>query len=171
MARHWLVLSLIAVAGLSSGQPPLSPAAFPELPKKIRVDLQKRRCKIPQIFEDKQSANVIHGEFAKPGQTDWAVLRQIGRTTSIWIFWNGSEIKPTRFASSSIESSTEFTEDGRTGNIRGISTVGKREIMASYRLFKPPPIDHQGIADGLAGKASSINYLYRGKWLGWASSD
>ncbi len=117
---------------------------------------------------------MIHGEFAKPGQTDWAVLRQIGRTTSIWIFWNGSEIKPTRFASSSIESSTEFTEDGRTGNMRGISTVGKRQIMASYRLFggtKPPPIDHQGIDDGLAGKASGINYLYRGKWIGWASSD
>jgi hypothetical protein len=174
MTRLLLVLYLVAVASSSFGQPTLSPAAFPELPKNIRADLQKRRCRIPQIFEDKRRANVIHGEFAKPGQTDWAVLCQIGRTTSILIFWNGSEIDPTRLASSSIDSSTEFTEDGRTGNIRGISTVGKRQIMASYRLSggtKPPLIDHQGIDDGLAGKASSINYFYRGKWIGWTSSD
>ena len=38
--------------------------------------------------------NVIKGEFAKPGQIDWAVLCSIGRVSSILVFWSGSETNP-----------------------------------------------------------------------------
>lgn len=44
---------------------------FPELPNNLVVELKRRGCTIPQPY---RQANVIRGEFAKPGQTDSAVL-------------------------------------------------------------------------------------------------
>ena len=52
----------------------LPPSAFPQLPANLVQDLQRRGCTIPQAHHKKQPHNVIKGEFAKPGQTDWAVL-------------------------------------------------------------------------------------------------
>ena len=171
MNRLWLPL----IFGSSCfAQGPFLPAAFPELPKNIRADLERRHCKIPQLFQEKKKVNVIHGQFSRPGQMDWAVICQAGKTMSILIFWNGSEINPARFASSNIDATTEFTDDGATGNIWNISTAGKREIMASYKRFggpKPPLVDHDGLVSGFAGKASSISYFHNGKWIAWTSSD
>jgi len=64
------------------GQPPpqrtypvlrLRPTAFPEPPKNLITELERRGCTVPQPYTSRK-ANVIRGEFAKPGQTDWAVL-------------------------------------------------------------------------------------------------
>ncbi len=174
MSRSWVLL----IFGISCfAQAPLNPTAFPELPQNIRADLQRRHCKIPQLLylpNKKVKENVIHGEFAKRGQEDWAVLCETGGTTTILVFWNASEINPTQLAQQKDEVGLAYTTDNRVENIRVISRVGKREIMNSYERFggpPPPPIDHDGIEDGLAGKASSVNYFHNGKWMGWTSSD
>jgi hypothetical protein len=31
--------------------------------------------------------------------------------------------------------------------------------------FTPPPLDHDGIDDGVVEKGSSVWYWYRGRWL------
>jgi hypothetical protein len=41
----------------------------------------------------------------------------------------------------------------------------------AYGSVKPPPIDHQGIDDAFAGKASVVLYFYRGKWLELTGAD
>ena len=172
MVRLWPLLSFLTVAGSSFAQAPLSPTAFPELPKNIVGDLQRRHCKIPQLLHEKK-VNVIKGEFAKRGQTDWAALCEVGRTTSILIYWNGSEINPARIGQQDDAARYEITEEGKE-NIRVISAVGRREIMTHYSHSpgpKPPPIDHQGIDDAFVGKASSIAYFYNGKWIGLSGSD
>jgi hypothetical protein len=158
-------------------QAPLLPSAFPELSRSIRTDLQRRHCKIPQLtylpgFQKRE--NVISGHFSNHGQTDWAVLCEVGGTSTILIYWNASEINPTELAQQKAEVPFAYTADNHLENIRIISTAGKRHIMTSYQRFggtKPPLIDHDGIEDGLDGKSSSINYLYRAKWIGWTSSD
>jgi hypothetical protein len=61
----------------------LPPKAFPELPAKLRVDLERRGCTIPQVPVVNGRHNVIKGEFSKAGQTDWAVLCSIGRVSSM----------------------------------------------------------------------------------------
>src|SRR5262252_1598333 len=67
----------------------LKPSAFPELPQAVMTELQRRGCTIPQLPGARRS-NVIKGQFAKPGQTDWAVLCSIRRISAILVFWNGS---------------------------------------------------------------------------------
>src|SRR6266581_8509559 len=89
----------------------LSPSAFPELPGNVVRELQRRGCTIPQEAFTKRRHNIIRGEFARPGQTDWAVLcsvNQTSRLSSFWtdphyvssilVFWSGSEKNPAEVA-------------------------------------------------------------------------
>lgn len=163
---------LLTLAGSSFAQAPLLPTAFSELPVNLVADLQRRHCKIPQLLHEHR-VNVIQGQFAKPGQSDWAALCEVGHTTEILIYWNGSEINPARIARQDDAGRYEITGNGNE-NIRVISPVGRREMMTHYRHSsgpKPPPIDHQGVDDALAGKASSIHYFYNGKWIALTGSD
>ena len=61
-------------------------------------ELQRRGCTIPQTAFTKKPHNVIRGEFAKPGQTDWALLCSIKGVSTILVFWNGSEKNPAEIA-------------------------------------------------------------------------
>jgi hypothetical protein len=67
----------------------LPPSAFPALPAGIVRELQRRGCTIPQAYF-KTPNNVASGQFAHPGQRDWAVLCSIKGASSILVFWNGS---------------------------------------------------------------------------------
>jgi len=144
----------------------LVPTAFPELPKNLVAELQGRGCTIPQPFTDRK-ANVIRGEFAKPGQTDWAVLcsMQGSTSTSLLVFWNGS-------ATNSSELAKNPDNPGRIFDWY-IRPVDRKFIMEHYRAYggpKPPPIDHQGIESG-GETASVVLYYCRGKWLKLQGAD
>jgi hypothetical protein len=76
----------------------LPPSAFPELPKKINQELERRGCTIPQVPSDKKPHNVISGEFTGKGRTDWAVLCSLNRVSTILIFRNASEREPLEIA-------------------------------------------------------------------------
>ncbi len=69
------------------------------VPAEFVAKLSARGCTIPQYdglraMDDRGTgaSNVIHGEFARHGQEDWAVLCSKGRSSTIIIFWG----KPTR---------------------------------------------------------------------------
>jgi hypothetical protein len=189
MNRLWLILSIASVgpvfAQLSSELRRLletadrqvvrlSPAAFPELPKNLRAELQRRGCTIPQLSMTEGRQNVIKGEFAKPGQTDWAVLCSVGRISSILVFWNASEINPGRIAETKDIDRLQGAEGDKIVYSRAITAVGKADIMRHYLGYggpRPPPIDHQGIDDAFVGKASVVNYLYQKKWLQLTGAD
>jgi hypothetical protein len=134
----------------------LRPTAFPELPKNLASELD-RRGTIPQPYTDRR-ANVIRGEFAKPGQTDWAVLCSFHGVSSILVFWKGSERNPAQVAKWPKPDASVIYD-------HFINPVGRKFIMDHYRAYggpKPPPIDHQGIESG-GEKASVILYFYLGK--------
>jgi hypothetical protein len=60
------------------------------------------------------------------------------------------------------------------GYSRAISAVGKNHILDYYKAYggtEPPPIEHQGINDAFAEKASVVRYFYRGKWLELQGAD
>jgi hypothetical protein len=142
----------------------LQPSAFLELPKPLIAELQRRGCTIPQPYTNRK-ANVVRGNFAKPGQTDWAVLCSINGFSSILVFWNGSERNPAQIA--------KWQEEPTVIYDQFINPVGRKFIMDHYRAYggpKPPPIDHQGIEAGCE-KASTVLYLHRGKWLKLQGAD
>ncbi len=152
----------------------IPPKAFSELPPDLVQELDRRGCTIPQVGS-RRRGNVIKGEFARPGQTDWAVLCSIHGVSRILVFWNGSEKNPAAIGRSEDRS---LLQGGTPAEgifySREVAPVGKSFIMEHYRAYggpKPPPIDHQGINDAFVEKASSVWYFYRGKWLTLTGSD
>ena|SRR5256885_1822750 len=94
-----LVFALVLIQSAETQITRLSPTAFPELPANLVQELQRRGCTIPQeAYSETQPNNVIKGEFARPGQTDWAVLCSVKGVSTILVFWNASEINPAAIA-------------------------------------------------------------------------
>lgn len=152
----------------------LSPADFPQLPAPIRTELERRGCTVPQVPMVDGPHNVIQGEFAKPGQTDWAVLCSIGRVSSILVFWNGSAVNPAEIAKRKDVDRLQGWGGEKIVYSWKIAPIGRKQIMDYYNGFggeKPPPMDHQGVDDQFCGKASVVLYFYHGKWLHLTGAD
>lgn len=145
----------------------LSPAAFPELPRRISRKLVRLGCTIPQAKELATRHNVIKGDFGRSRQTDWAVLCSRKRISSILIFWGGSVESFSEIAKIADDVFLQTIDPGTIGFSRTIAPAGKEYILEHYRAYhgpKPPPLNHQGIDDGFLEKGSTIYYHYRGKW-------
>ncbi|MBZ5632561.1 MAG: hypothetical protein LAO55_05465 [Acidobacteriia bacterium] len=187
MGRLWLAVLLVG-SGLAQTPPDLqrafetaerqilrlNPSAFPELPKKVLADLKRRGCLIPQVQPVNEPHNVIKGEFAKPGQTDWAVLCSIGGVSSILVYWNGSAANPAQIAEKKdFDNLQDSGADGITYS-RAIAPADRAYILQHYQAYggtKPPPLDHQGIDDAFVEKGSVVFYFYQGKWLQLTGAD
>ena len=152
----------------------LGPTDFPELPTNVKTELLRRGCAIPQVPMVDGRHNVIKGEFAKPGQTDWVVLCSVRRVSSILIFWNGSAEVPVSLGEMRDIDRLQSWTEGRTVYSRLIRPVGRVFIDEHYEGFggpTPPPIDHHGIDDAFWGKASVVHYLFQGNWLKLTGAD
>src|SRR2546428_3113028 len=104
----------------------------------------------------KKANNVIKGEFARPGQTDWAVLCSVKGISTILVFWNGSENNPAVLAA---WKDTNYLQGDGGGQAysRRIKPMGMADILRypdpDHLGIPLPPIDHQGINDQDNGKA------------------
>ncbi len=169
-----LLLAFVVIQSPAAQIVRLSPTAFPELPANLVPELQRRQCTIPQETFSKGRNNVIKGEFAKTGQTDWAVLCSVKGVSTILVFWNGSENNPAAIAPAADDGFVQFIGRGQWGYSRGIASVGRDYIMRHYEAHggpKPPPIDHLGINDMFIEKGSVVWYFYQGRWLKLTGAD
>ncbi len=149
----------------------LAPTAFPQLPEAVAVEMERRRCTVPQPWEGfaNGAVNVISGESRKPGQIDWAVLCSVDRISALLVFWNGSpgrveEVAGTRGPD---RGGLQVVTKDSIGFSRMISPVGERYILEHYAWYggpEPPPIDHQGINYTFVEKASVVLYWHDGEW-------
>lgn len=145
----------------------LSPSAFPDLPEAVARELSSRGCRIPQVsWANKLPHNVIRGEFAKPGQTDWAVLCSRGRESAILVFWNGSPDNSAEIARSPDRQWLQGYMPTEIGFSRGIGVAKVDAIRRRDRAYgrQTPPLDHDAIDDPFIEKASVIHYYNRGQW-------
>jgi hypothetical protein len=187
MGRLWLAVLLLS-SGLAQTPPDrqrafetaerqilrLPPSAFPGLPTTILTELNRRGCLIPQVPAANQPHNVIRGEFAKPGQTDWAVLCSTGGVSSILVYWKGSATNPAQIAE--MKDIDRLQDSGANGITysRAIAPADRARILPYYEAYggtKPARIDHQGINDAFVEKASVVHYFYQGKWLQLTGAD
>lgn len=180
-----VIASVLLLASIASGQAldfdaaarrivRLPPSAFPLLPGAVVKELERRGCTIPQEGIGKKPSNVIRGHFAKPGQTDWAVLCSLNGSSAILVFWNGAAADPGEVARREDRIFLQGIGGDEIAFSRSISVVGSGVILTHYKAYggpTPPPLDHQGIDDSFLEKASSVHYFFKGKWLELTGSD
>jgi TonB family protein len=157
----------------------LPPSSFPDLPTAFRAELEGRGCTIPQGPWTPEPNNVIRGEFARKGQTDWAALCAQGDQIAIVVFWGEPTACPSEVGTSSAAEAEYFGGDGE-GNVklvRSISRVTRQEIMdllqpteagGSSWVTKPPEypgLDHLGIGDEPGNYSSYVHYCSHGTWF------
>lgn len=156
----------------------LPPSAFPELPPRFKVQLETRHCSIPQVEDSFTSdrrpkpTNVISGDFAAKGQTDWAVLCHADGHSSVIVSWGAPTTCPTQIHSiddSDIEYRT-FTREihkSRPKQIQGWLEVNP-DIGPLGSWATPPPefpkLTHSGIDDAQGNLGGGIFYCSHGHW-------
>jgi hypothetical protein len=137
---------------------------FPELPKAVAVDLVRRGCTIVPDRARRDGRNVLHGEFVRAGQTDWAVLCRHGDRASLIVYWAGKsdnlEVLNTMPAGLGND-----PEGARTigvadpDRIQRYATRHTGETHSEMML----QFSHSGIEDAV-GMGSEILYYHDGKW-------
>lgn len=164
-----------AQSSMASHVVTLPPSAFPDLNTDVRGYLEAQRCRVPQTFVSRKPHNVIRGRFFSAGEMDTAVICARGETERTLVFRGDS---PARLV--------VFSKERHLGPFQGIGSqatpgyshyIGVATRTLIFNLHgafggpKPPPIDHDGISDGFAEKASIIMYWYRGTWIQLQGAD
>jgi hypothetical protein len=147
----------------------------PGLPAEFVEKLTARNCAIPQ-FDDGAGAgaeqnNVIHGEFTRKGQEDWAVLCSNGRSSTIVIFYGKETSCPASLARLDDAHYLKPAADKTLRFSRQIRALGENEIGERAGTKTLRPLTHQGIDDRFVGKSSSFFYCTDGKWRIFPAKD
>ena len=151
----------------------------PDLFSSPRLSQAGRKTTAPATLSPptytKKANNVIRGEFARAGQTDWAVLCSVKGVSTILVFWNGSGNNPDALVPAADSNYVQGNGNGQWAYSRGIEPMGIEDIFRYHDLehlgIPLPPIYHQGINDFFEGKAFLVWYYYDGQWLKVAAGD
>jgi hypothetical protein len=154
---------------LSEGVPV---SRFPELPKAVAGDLIRRGCTIVHDRARRDGRNVLRGEFARAGQTDWAVLCRQGSHASLLVYWAGNPDNPEvlNTSSSGLGKDPEAARSIRTVDVTEIRQRGTRYTETRHSASEDRKFDHEGIEDAV-GMGSTILYYANGQWLGIPGAD
>lgn len=170
----------------------LQPADVAELPPAFVEKLNARGCSIPQFGEVGRAAsssanragdaaggpataagttNVIHGEFARHGQEDWAVLCSKGGSSTIVIFWGKTTACPASLARLEDAHYLKRGKDKKVRYSRAIRALGESDLGDRAGTAGLKPFAHQGIDDRFVGKSSAFFYCSEGKWKIFPAKD
>jgi hypothetical protein len=156
----------------------MQPADVAELPAAFVEKLNSRGCAIPQFGEVGRSGattggptNVIHGEFARHGQEDWAVLCSKGGSSTIVIFWGKTTACPASLARLEDAHYLKRGKDKKVRYSRAIRALGESDLGDRAGTAGLKPFAHQGIDDRFVGKSSAFFYCSEGKWKIFPAKD
>ncbi len=168
-SSRWMAILLAAVCAAAAAQTTveevrkkwpdfryIEPGQLRELPEAVRADLEKLGCRVPKFMKWDARHNVIQGQFLKPGQTDWAVLCQIGDKSGIVIYPSGKSAELPMLR-------TEAADPTRTIHVVSPFVLQKRAVR-DHPDDPPPPFDHDGIEDGPIQKAGRVLYYADDDW-------
>jgi hypothetical protein len=152
----------------------LKPSAFKNIPAAVRAELERRGCTVPQPYGATRPANIVCGQFTSSKQMDWAALCSRERISVILVFRGGST---TDVAELSLEPDIGYLQgisEGIIGYSRNLAIADAQYIRGHYdpsTRTPLPPLDHEGINDIFAEKASVVWYWSGGRWLQFAGAD
>jgi hypothetical protein len=115
--------------------------------------------------------NVIHGEFARHGQEDWAVLCSKGGSSTIVIFWGKTTACPGSLARLEDAHYLKRGKDKKVQYSRSIRALGEGDLGDRAGTAGLRPFKHQGIDDRFVGKSSAFFYCSEGKWKIFPAKD
>ena len=167
---RWFVVALVAICGTAAAQTTIEevrkkwpdlryiePSQLRELPEAVRADLEKLGCRVPKFMKWDARHNVIQGQFFKAGQTDWAVLCQIGDKNGILLYPNGKSAELPMLRA-------EAGDPTRTIHVVSPFVLQKRAVR-DHPDDPPPPFDHDGIEDSPIQKAGRVLYFSDDEWV------
>jgi hypothetical protein len=176
----------------------LQPGDVAELPAEFVDKLNARGCTIPQFGEVGRKSdvggkpatagesatagepaseaaggptNVIHGEFARHGQEDWAALCSKGGSSTIVIFWGKTTACPASLARLEDAHYLKRGKDKKVRYSRSIRALGESDLGDRAGIAGLKPLSHQGIDDRFVGKSSAFFYCSEGKWKIFPAKD
>src|ERR1700730_15715329 len=156
----------------------LQPADVAELPPAFVEKLNARGCAIPQFGEVGRAGesageptNIIHGEFARHGQEDWAVLCSKGGSSTIVIFWGKTTACPASLARLEDAHYLKRGKDKKVRYSRSIRALGESDLGDRAGIAGLKSFSHQGIDDRFVGKSSAFFYCSEGKWKIFPAQD
>jgi hypothetical protein len=163
----------------------VQPGDIAGLPPEFGEKLNARGCMIPQFGDVGRAAraasgsaaadrsgseavggptNVIHGEFARHGQEDWAVLCSKGGSSTIVIFWGKTTACPASLARLEDAHYLKRGKDKKVRYSRSIRALGESDLGDRAGVAGLKPFAHEGIDDRFVGKSSAFFYCSQGKW-------
>lgn len=151
----------------------LSPDAFPNVPKSVRVKLTAMRCQIPQADFDSDGTghepnNLIKGSFTGKNKAEWAALCSVNKESKLVLLYGKNfsrmvELSPTERDQGGLQGSGDgnayYSWVISTVNPAGVKHYLKRDGMQLQN------VNHDGISVGFQGKGSNVRYFYQGKWI------
>jgi hypothetical protein len=170
----------------------LQPADVTGLPPEFVDKLNTRGCSIPQFGDIGRGGNtgggpaneaagspetaggptnVIHGEFARRGQEDWAVLCSKGGSSTIVIFWGKTTACPASLARLDDAHYLKRGKDKKVRYSRSIRALGENDLDDRVGIAGLKPMSHQGIDDRFVGKSSAFFYCSESKWKIFPAKD
>jgi hypothetical protein len=163
----------------------LQPADVAGLPPEFVEKLNARGCSIPQFGDlgrasapaaagdaaADSTTNVIHGEFARAGQEDWAVLCSKGGSSTILIFWGKATGCPASLARLDDAHYLKRGKDKKMKYSRSIRALGQSDLGDRAGIAGLKSFSHQGIDDRFVGKSSAFFYCSEGKWKIFPAKD
>lgn len=123
----------------------LLPALFPALPLRVRRDLERRGCQIPQVSNAthaREPHNVVRGAFTGPDRVDWAVLCSVRDTSQILLYHDNAAAATDSLARAADLTYLQDVAPGRIGFSRVLSAASAahtRERAKVSRRSAPPP--------------------------------
>lgn len=186
MLRISLAFALLLTAGYAGPQSEntpqklVSPDAYKRVPARIRRELTRRHCQLPETQHwDRTLLNIVTGQFGDAKQQDWAALCITpDGALRAFVFWGG--ISPCSVEIPARPPETWFLRGPDPGR-KPLKHAGSlyllaqsRSMILGYRRFfgdnNTSPVTHEGVEVG-DDQSSQIHYCYRGRWLTLAGND
>jgi hypothetical protein len=140
--------------------------AFPALPTRVAVELNRRSCTIPQTYEAHRPENVVRASLERAGSEDWAVLCSSGGTVSLLVFF-ASNTEPAVLArAQETERLQAHNPSGVLGFNWGIDPATPEQVRQGQSGMRPLParLDHDALADAVVEHKTAYHFYRQGAW-------